>query len=87
VLVGPFGRSAIFAADGAADGAAEGARLLVVSEGGRVNAWTVRRIAAGEVQMVGPGGDRIVHPSFPPSPGGPARPAAPGQRIGLSPAR
>jgi hypothetical protein len=79
VLVGPFGRSAIFATDGA--------RPIVVGEGGRVDAWTVRRIEVEGVEVAGPGGVRTVHPSFPPSGGEPNRPAAPGQRIGLSLAR
>lgn len=79
VLVGPFGRSAIFAADGA--------KPVVVGEGSRVSAWTVRLIQAGEVQVVGPGGVRTLHPSFPTSPGAPSRPEGAGQRIGLSRAR
>jgi hypothetical protein len=79
VLVGPFGRTAIFAA--------EAAKPVVVGEGGRVDAWTVRRIEAGEVQVAGPGGVRTVHPSFPASGAEPGRAAAPGQRVGLSLAR
>lgn len=79
VLVGPFGRSAIFAADGA--------KPIVVGEGGRINAWTVRLIEAGEVQVTGPGGSRTMHPSFQDSPAAPGRPATSGQRIGLSLAR
>jgi hypothetical protein len=76
VLVGPFGRNAVFAV--------EGAKPVVVSEGGRINGWTVRLIEAGEVQVVGPGGAKTVRPSFEATPAAPSPPAAPGQRIGLS---
>jgi hypothetical protein len=74
VLVGPFGRRAIFATDGA--------KPVVVGEGGRVNAWTVRRIEIDEVQVAGPSGVRSVRPSFSP-PTTPPTPPAPG-RPGLS---
>lgn len=56
VLVGPFGRSAIFAV--------EGGKPLVVTEGAHVSAWTVSSIAVGTVQVSGPGGVLILHPSF-----------------------
>jgi hypothetical protein len=76
VVVGPFGRSAIFAADGD--------KPVVALEGGRVGAWTVRSIAGGTVEVTGPGGARTLHPSFQSSPAG-APPSA--QRVGLSLAR
>ncbi len=60
VLVGPFGRSAIFAA--------EGQKPMVVLEGSRVGAWTVRSIEDGAVEVIGPGGPRTLHPSFESSP-------------------
>src|SRR5262249_12983841 len=70
VLVGPFGRSAIFASDAG--------KPLIVAEGSRVAAWTVRTIAAGSVEIVGPGGSQTLHPAFENT-----RPATP-QRVGLS---
>jgi hypothetical protein len=77
VMVGPFGRSAIFAIDGGTP--------VVLREGGRVNAWTVRLIRAGEVELEGPGGTRTVHPSFQSSPEAPNDQPSFGQRTGLSP--
>jgi len=56
VLVGPFGRSAIFEVDGR--------RPLVVDEGGRIDTWTVGTIEADAVQISGLGGTRTVRPSF-----------------------
>jgi hypothetical protein len=76
VMVGPFGRSAIFAVDGE--------KPLVLREGGRVNAWTVRLIRAGEVEVEGPGGTRTVRPSFQSSPEAPNEKGSFGQRTGLS---
>jgi hypothetical protein len=75
VVVGPFGRSAIFAADDR--------KPLVVDEGGRIGAWTVRTIDAGTVEVSGPGGARTLHPSFASSPASPAGATTPRQRIGL----
>lgn len=76
VLVGPFGRSAIFAA--------EGDKPVVALEGSRVGAWTVRSIAGGTVEVIGPGGARTLHPSFQSSPAAPAGAPPSAQRIGLS---
>jgi hypothetical protein len=77
VLVGPFGRSAIFASDGG--------KALVVGEGGRVADWTVRVIEAGSVDVIGPDGARTLRPSFENMPqAAVGRPPAPA-RIGLSP--
>jgi hypothetical protein len=76
VIVGPFDRSAIFAIDGG--------KPVVLREGGRLNAWTVRLIRAGEVEVEGPGGTRTVHPSFQSSSEAPNDAASRGQRTGLS---
>ena len=56
VLVGPFGRNAIFAPE---DG-----KPIIVAEGARVAAWTVLAIEANGVEIVGPDGRRTVHPTF-----------------------
>ncbi len=56
VLVGPSGRSDIFAADGR--------KPLVVAVGGHIDAWTVRSIEADAVEVSGPGGAGTLHPSF-----------------------
>src|SRR5262249_30238280 len=50
IMVGPFGRSAIFVP--------EGRKPLVVAEGGRIDAWTIQQIDAGGVRVSGPGGTR-----------------------------
>lgn len=77
IMVGPFGRSAIFIP--------EGRKPLVVNEGGRIDAWTIQAIEVGEVRISGPGGTRTLQPTFLTSPA-PARP--PGDhRVGLSLAR
>jgi hypothetical protein len=78
VMVGPFGRSAIFAI--------AGGKPLLVKEGDRVDGWTVETIEAGTVHITGPGGPRALHPSFVRnSADGPATPAGvPGQRVGLA---
>jgi hypothetical protein len=79
VIISPFGRSAIFAN--------EGGKPVVVTEGGRVNAWIVRAIDIGTVQVSGPEGARELHPSFESAPATQAAPTPPRQRIGLSLAR
>ena len=79
VVVGPFGRSAIFVP--------EGSKPMVVTEGGRVDAWTVRSIEVGTVQVSGPGGARTLHPSFESSPAASAAPGPTGQSLGLARAR
>jgi hypothetical protein len=56
VLVGPFGRSAIFAPDGE--------KPVIVAEGSRIAAWTVQAIRANTVEVVGPEGKRSLQPSF-----------------------
>lgn len=56
ILVGPFGRSAIFAADSR--------KPVVVQEGARIDAYTVKAIDAAEVRVVGPDGVRVLYPAF-----------------------
>ena len=82
VVVGPFGRSAIFAV--------EGRKPLVVTEGAHVSAWTVSSIAVGSVQVSGPGGVLTLHPSFQSSSAAAATPTPfqpPQRRMGPSPGR
>ena len=74
VLVGPFGRRAIFAADGS--------KPMVVGEGAQVSNWTVRVIEAGAVRLMGPGGEQVLHPSFAQSDGGTG--PVPPQRTGAA---
>ena len=77
VLVGPFGRSAIFAG---ANG-----KPLVVNEGGHVNAWVVRSIDADAVKVAGSGGVRLLHPKFQNAPiATTSAPMGTRQRIGWS---
>jgi hypothetical protein len=81
VLVGPAGRTAIFA------GAAEGAKPVVVREGDSLGTFEVKTILAGQVTLVGPEGERVLRPSFDPRGGGaaPIPPNGPGP--GPAPAR
>lgn len=76
IMIGPFGRSAIFANDGG--------KPIVVAEGGQIGAWTIRAIKVGEVQVVGPEGARSLRPSFQASPSSVAQPAVVGQHVGLT---
>ena len=59
ILVGPFGRSAIFATNGA--------KPIVVQEGGRVAAYTIKSIEATQVRLLGPDGAQVLYPSFEPA--------------------
>jgi hypothetical protein len=78
ILVGPFGRSAIFAADGS--------KPIVVQEGGRVGAYTVRSIEMTQVRIVGPDGAQVLNPSFDQAPNKSATGAlAPARRPGQAP--
>jgi hypothetical protein len=77
ILVGPFGRSAIFAADGA--------KPIVVQEGGHLAAYTVKSIEAAQVQLSGPNGAQVLHPSFDAASPSPS-PTAPPRRVGQAPA-
>ena len=56
IIVGPFGRRAIF------DG--HGRESIVVDEGGRVDAYTVQSIDMAQVEMLGPNGMQRVRPAF-----------------------
>jgi hypothetical protein len=67
-LVGPFGRSAIFAAD---------PKPVIVSEGDRINGYTIQSIEPNEVQMIGPEGIQVLHPSFQSAPARPTPPNPP----------
>lgn len=58
VMVTPAGRRVIFSA--------KDAKPVVVGEGGRVGAFTVQSIRAGQVTVEGPGGVRVLGPSFDP---------------------
>ncbi len=68
-LVGPAGRSAIFAAT-------DGGKPRVIKEGGTLAGFTIRSIAPGEVTLEGPEGARTLHPTFDPNPPKPT-PAVP----------
>lgn len=59
VVVGRFGSSAIFAGSG-------NGRSLVVTEGGRIDAYTVLSILPGEIAVLGPDGRRVLRPVFAP---------------------
>jgi len=59
IMISPFGRSAIFAADGA--------KPLVIQEGTRVAGYTVKAIEATQVLLVGPNGNVVLYPSFAPA--------------------
>lgn len=56
ILVGPFGRRAIFAGNGR--------KPVVVDEGSRIDAYTVKSIGMAQVQLLGPNGLQSVQPSF-----------------------
>lgn len=56
IAIGPSGRSAIFDADGS--------KPIVIAEGGRIGAYTVRSIDPGQVRVVGPNGAQTLTPSF-----------------------
>lgn len=78
ILVGPSGRSAIFAADGS--------KPIVAQEGGHVGAYTIKAIETAQVQLAGPDGTRVLNPSFDSAPGKTAgTTAAPVRRPGQAP--
>jgi hypothetical protein len=56
ILVGPFGRSAIFAG--------QSREPIVVAEGGRIAAYQVTAIEATQVHLIGPRGAQVMQPSF-----------------------
>lgn len=73
ILIGPTGRSAIFAG-------ADERRPVVLREGGSLGAFTVRSITPTQVTVLGPAGPRVLRPSFDgaaPAPG----PTSPGTRV------
>jgi hypothetical protein len=70
ILVGPFGRSAIFAG--------QGHKPIVVAEGGRIAAYQVTVIEPTQVRLVGPHGTQVMQPSFDQS----AAAQAPGRQSG-----
>jgi general secretion pathway protein N len=57
VLVGAFGRNAIFAGE-------SGGKPLVIEEGGHLGPYTVKAIEPGRVTVAGPEGERQLEPSF-----------------------
>ncbi len=74
ILVGPFGRSAIFASTGS--------KPIVLGEGGRIDAYTVRSIDAAQVQLDGPNGVQRLQPAFDPTDQEVSMPTGATQRIG-----
>jgi hypothetical protein len=79
VLVGPFGRHAIFARSGE--------KPLVVAEGDKINGWTVRSIDIDTVKINGSDGVMTLHPSFGAFGLAPNNAVPAGQPIGHSPRR
>ncbi len=65
ILVSPSERTAIFAATG-------GGKPIIAGEGARIGAYVLQSISAGQVTLVGPGGDRVLRPSFAPAATAPA---------------
>jgi len=59
VMTGPFGRTALFAAQ-------DGGKPAAVKEGGTIGLFTVRTITTGRVVVSGPDGQRSLRPSFDP---------------------
>lgn len=70
VMIGPFGRSAIFAPPGA--------RSQIVHEGGKIGAYKIEKIEPGLVRIVGPSGPAVLRPSFDTAAGNPTQIVAPG---------
>jgi hypothetical protein len=56
IMVGPFGRSAIFAADGP--------KPLVAQEGARIAGYTLKAIEPTQVRLTGPQGNVVLYPTF-----------------------
>ncbi len=74
ILVGPFGRSAIFAGNGS--------KPIVLGEGGRIDAYTVRSIDAAQVRLDGPNGVQRLQPAFDTTDMAVSAPTRPTRRIG-----
>jgi hypothetical protein len=70
VMVSPTGKSAIFAGP-------VGGKSVVVVEGARIGEYVVGSIDVGAVTIMGPEGQRVLHPVFDPSPP-PPKPTIPG---------
>ena len=62
IIVSSAGKSAIFAG-------AAGSKAAVVGEGARIGLYLIESIDAGGVTIVGPNGQRVLHPTFDPSAG------------------
>jgi hypothetical protein len=71
IMVGPFGRSAIFATGDA--------KPMVVEEGAHIASYTVKSIESMQVRLLGPNGEQVLYPTFATAaaPGRPVRPAPP----------
>jgi hypothetical protein len=74
ILVGPFGRSAIFAS--------KGSKPIVLGEGGRIDTYTVRSIDAAQVRLDGPNGVQRLRPVFDTVDQDVSGPTGPMRRIG-----
>jgi hypothetical protein len=78
VLVGPFGRTAMFVATG------DAGKPVVVQEGDKVGPYQVRRITPGAVVVDGPTGRLTLHPTYSGAPPAPDQRSAAGQRAALA---
>jgi hypothetical protein len=58
-MVGPFGRSAMFAPTHG--------KPVVLGEGDRIEGYTVTSIEPAQVRLSGADGARVLHPSFQPA--------------------
>ncbi len=76
VLVGPFGRTAIFAASGAG-------KPIVLAEGGEIGGFRVVAIAPGQVTLTGKGRTLVLSPSHGTEPA--ERPPAPARTAEADP--
>jgi hypothetical protein len=68
IVVSEDGKAAIFAPTA-------GGKPLIVREGDRIGPYVVSAISAGALTVIGPDGQRVLHPAFDPNP--PARPPSP----------
>lgn len=63
VVVAPSARSVIFASKSGD----KGEKPMVMAEGSHVAGFVVQSIAPGQVTLVGPNGQRVLHPTFDPT--------------------